>query len=389
MGNWRIWENDRQAIGGLVAFLVIFGTINVYSSSFVLGQTEFGDPLFFIKRHLISLIVGVLLLFIASRLDYHLLQGCSVVGFFVVLVALVLVFPLSPEINGARRWIPLGFFQLQPSELAKLVMIILEAAYLGNCLDRRVGVMLFNRPFFGALVMAVLVEREPDGMTAVIIAGVPIVMMLVSTLKKETKLLMMSGLALGGTVVCLLQPYRMQRIMSAFNPWKDMSNTGYQAVQSIAAIGSGGFWGTGLGVGISKYQYLPEAHTDFAFAILCQENGFKLVFLILLAFAAFAIFGARVAVRARDGMGMYLAAGITFLISGQSLVNLFMVSGWFPVVGVPLPFISYGGTSLVVTLVCVGILLNISRQSDEARRFAVMKASAPPAGKNARLRRVK
>ena len=165
------------------------------------------------------------------------------------------------------------------------------------------------------------------------------------------------------------QPYRMERIKVTFDPWSDAQNIGYQTVQSLSAIGSGELTGMGLGVGVSKYDYLPEAHTDFAFAIFCQENGFLGAIFVFLLFAALAVYSARVANKAMDAYGQVLSMGIMLLIVGQAIANLLMVGGILPVVGVPLPFISYGGTSLIITLSAMGILVNIGRQGDKAQQL--------------------
>ena len=166
-------------------------------------------------------------------------------------------------------------------------------------------------------------------------------------------------------LMILRQPYRLDRLKVTWDPWSDAQNIGYQTVQSLSAIGSGELTGMGLGVGVSKYDYLPEAHTDFAFAIFCQENGFLGAIFVFLLFAAFAVYAARVAAKAKDEYGQILAMGIMILIVGQAIANLLMVAGMLPVVGVPLPFISYGGTSLIITMAAIGILVNIGRVSEK------------------------
>ena len=212
------------------------------------------------------------------------------------------------------------------------------------------------------LILGGLVEAEPDMGTSLIVVGVPVMLIFLAgkPLRKAVPLLVCGFSAIAA--LCVVQPYRMRRIMVMLDPWSDVSNVGYQSVQSMSAIGSGGLWGMGLGVGVSKYAYLPEAHTDFAFAIFSQENGFLGAVFVFILYAALAYYIARIAGKAADAYGHLLASGIMILLVGQAIANMLMVGGILPVVGVPLPFISYGGTSLLVSMAAVGILLNIGRQ---------------------------
>jgi hypothetical protein len=213
--------------------------------------------------------------------------------------------------------------------------------------------------------MAFLVYREPDFGTACIVFGVPMLMALV-LLVPPRRWLWIGGVSLAlAFAIGTLQPYRMRRIEVWIDPWSDARDAGYQMVQSLSTIGSGGIFGMGFGDGVSKYEYLPEAHTDFAFAIFSQEHGFFGVALIFFLFAVLLITCMRVAVRAKDTFGQVLALGIIFLVLGQALANLAMVAGLLPVVGVPLPFISYGGSSLIVTMAGMGMLLGIADRSQD------------------------
>ena len=197
----------------------------------------------------------------------------------------------------------------------------------------------------------------------------PIILYLVAARLSLRNVLILAGvLAVGVTFFVMAQPYRLERVRVLWDPWQDAQNIGYQTVQSLSTIGSGEFLGMGLGVGVSKYDYLPEAHTDFAFAIFCQENGYLGALFVVLLYTALAVYGVRIAQKASDLYGQLLAFGIVVLIVGQAAVNMLMVGGVFPVVGVPLPFISYGGTSLIVTMFSVGILVSIGRIGEVARR---------------------
>ena len=362
----KFWNNDMEALLAIMIVLVILGTINVFSSSFILSEAEYNTPYFFLKKQLINVGVGLVAFFFCWRMDYHRWRDWMPIVLALTILALVLVLIIGPPVNGARRWLPLPFFQIQPAEIAKLVSIMMAAAYLSSRIQRGKEVMLVNAQTALIGIMFILTEKEPDMGTACIILGVPLLMTALSGLKPSKLASLGAVVAAGVVIMCLMQPYRLERIKVTWDPWSDAQNVGYQTVQSLSAIGSGEFWGMGLGVGVSKYDYLPEAHTDFAFAIFCQENGFVGALFVFMLFAALTIYAARIANKAVDAYGQILAMGILLLIVGQAVANLLMVGGAFPVVGVPLPFISYGGTSLIITMAAVGILINIGLQGDKA-----------------------
>lgn len=361
----RFWTNDMEAIIAITLVLLILGTINVFSASFVFAEAEFDTPYFFLKRHVINVVVGLVAFIICFRVDYHIWRRGIVMILGFTIFALILVLIIGPVVNGAKRWLPLGIAQFQPAELAKLVSIMIASAYISLRVKLQQPLELFTLQAGIIAVMFGLTEMEPDMGTGCIILGIPMLMLVVSGLEKK-KILALSGAAVAGVAALIIrEPYRLERLKIAYDPWSDAQNYGYQTVQSLSAIGSGELTGMGLGVGVSKYDYLPEAHTDFAFAIFCQENGFLGAILVFLLFGAFAIYAARIANRARDEYGQILAMGIMLLVVGQAIANLFMVGGMMPVVGVPLPFISYGGTSLIVTMAAIGILTNIGRHGDK------------------------
>lgn len=387
----QFWMNDCEAVLGIVVLLLIVGSLNVFSSSFVMAETNFGTPYFFLQRHGLNLAAGAMALFFGAMINYHRWRAFIHIIFISVLAALILVLIFGTTINGAQRWLSLGSIQVQPAEFAKVVAVFIEAAYIASRVHMGQPCQLLHGQLPFLLVMAALIEREPDGATALIVLGVPMIMLLFSNLPSKSK----GGLLLGGAVllvmVCIAQPYRLLRVIAMLNPWDDPQGAGYQVVQSLQAIGSGGLFGMGLGEGISKYHYLPEAHTDFAFAVLCQEMGFLGAAFIFILFASLAYYGARIARTARDPLGQILAFGLTVLIVGQAIANLFMVSGWGPVIGVPLPFISYGGSSLVVSLWAIGILLNIGAKSIP-QKVAIVAEPVPEAAvveRRSYLRRIK
>lgn len=362
----RFWQNDVEAVKILILVFLIIGTINVFSSSFILSEMSFHTPYYFLQHHMVNMAVGVLGFLLGYKLDYHRWHLFTRIVVLVAVVLLAYVLLGGTVINGSRRWIQFLGMQIQPAEIAKLAGIMLGASYLSSRLNRGREINIISVEMMIILFMGVLVEMEPDMGTMCIVVGVPFFMLVIAGLRRW-KLFLLLGISVTAfTGLCILQPYRLARIRVLLDPWADAQNYGYQIVQSLAAIGSGGFWGMGLGMGISKYDYLPEAHTDFAFAVFSQENGFIGVIIIFLLFAAFTFYSARIASKAQDAFGQMLATGILVLIIGQAVANLAMVVGLLPVVGVPLPFISYGGTSLLVSMTSVGILLNIGKQSLKA-----------------------
>jgi len=364
----KFWINDMEALFFIMIVLLILGTINVFSSSFILSEADYNTPYFFLKKHVINVIIGMIFFTLTFWVDYHKWRSWMPIILVATVIMLVLVLIIGPSVNGAKRWLPLPFFQIQPAEIAKLVSIMMMAAYLAMCLRRNIPVTPLNYQTGIIALMFILTEKEPDMGTACIIMGVPMIMMIVAGLNGKWVSGLVAFVAVAATIMIFLQPYRLERVKVTWDPWADAQNVGYQTVQSLSAIGSGELWGMGLGVGVSKYDYLPEAHTDFAFAIFCQENGFVGAMFVFMLFAAFTVYSARIANKAPDMYGQLLATGILLLIVGQAVANLLMVGGAFPVVGVPLPFISYGGTSLICTMAAVGILINIGRLGERERK---------------------
>lgn len=362
----KFWTNDMEAIIAITVVLLILGTINVFSSSFIFAEAEFDTPYFFLKRHVINVFIGLIAFGVCLHFDYHVWRRWIVVILGFTIIALIAVLIVGPVVNGARRWLPLVVVQFQPAELAKLVAIMIAASYISLKirLQQRLRLLSVQAAIIGLLFL--LTELEPDMGTACIILGIPTMMLMISGLEKNDILKLVGTGILGVTALIIKEPYRLERLKITYDPWSDAQNYGYQTVQSLSAIGSGELTGMGLGVGVSKYDYLPEAHTDFAFAIFCQENGFLGAIFVFLLFSAFAVYAARIANKAKDEYGQVLAMGVMILVVGQAIANLLMVGGLIPVVGVPLPFISYGGTSLIITMAAIGILVNVGKQGDNS-----------------------
>ena len=363
----RFWTSDMEAIIAIMVVLIILGTINVFSSSFIFAEAEYGTPYFFLRRHILNIVVGLVAFGVCFYFDYHVWRKWMLGILIFTVGALIAVLIIGPVINGARRWLPLVVFQFQPAEFAKLVSIMLMAAYISMKIRHEQELELLTVQTVIIAVIAGLTELEPDLGTATIIFGIPLVMLIVAGLRRQRIIQLLCFGLIGAAVMIFRAPYRLERLKITYDPWSDAQNYGYQTVQSLSAIGSGELTGMGLGVGVSKYDYLPEAHTDFAFAIFCQENGFLGAIFVFLLFAALAVYAAKIANKARDEYGQILGMGIMLLVVGQAIANLLMVGGMTPVVGIPLPFISYGGTSLIVTMAAIGILVNIGKQGEKAR----------------------
>ena len=351
--------------------LVAFGLVMVYSASSARAALAADDPAYYLKRQAVYALAGVVALALLSRMDYRRLRFAVaplLLGSFALLVAVLV---LGTPVNGARRWLSLGPATLQPSELAKLALVLWLAAYLARRpAPQSLGELL--RPIglvVGTAFALVLVE--PDLGTAIAISIMAAAVLVVAGTRLPT--LAAAG-AIGFFLVAAaigLEPYRRERLLSFLDPWQDPEGAGFQSVQAMIALGSGGFFGNGLGESVQKVYYLPEASTDMIFAIVGEELGLLGAFGVIAAFVAFGYAGFNVALGCRDPFGKLVAAGVTALVCGQAAVNVSAVMGLAPLTGIPLPFVSYGGSSLVVGLASVGILLNIA-VSDAAGARAEM-----------------
>jgi cell division protein FtsW len=346
--------------------LVAFGLVMVYSATSAAATLGGGDAGYYLKRQGIYALVGVVLLIVASRSDFLRLRELAPALVVTSLVLCAAVLVVSEPINGARRWFVLGPASFQPSELAKLSLAVWLAAYLARRQPPR-SLSELGRPI-GLLVglFCGLILLEPDLGTTITLVVMTFAVLLVAGAPFH-------ALAGGGAiVVCLggaaiwLEPYRRERFLSFLNPWADPQADGFQTVQALIGLGSGGFFGEGLGEGVQKIFYLPEAHTDMIFAIVGEELGLLGTAAVVCAYAVFAYAGLRVALACRDPFGKLLAAGLTALVCGQAAINLAAVLAIAPLTGIPLPFVSYGGSNLVVQLGAVGILLNIAANGKRA-----------------------
>lgn len=341
--------------------LTFFGLVMVYSATSASAALGHGNPVGYLERQGIYAAIGLALLVVASRTDFRKLRPLAPSLVVTALALCLAVLVVGQRINGARRWIAFGPAAFQPSEFAKLALVVWCAAYLARKPPpQTLGELA--RPV-GALVglFCVLVLVEPDLGTVITIVVMVGAMLLVSGTRLPT-LASAYGIVFAlGALAAWTSPYRRARLLVFLDPWKDPTNNGLQNVQALISIGSGGIFGRGLGQGIEKIHYLPEAHTDMIFAVIGEELGLVGAAIVCVGYCAFAYAGLRLAIGCKDPFGKRLAAGVTALICGQAAINIAAVLGLAPLTGIPLPFVSYGGSSLIVGLLSVGILLNIAR----------------------------
>ena len=368
---------DRLLIGSVV-FLVCFGLVMVYSASSATAVLEGGDPLAVLKRQVLYAGLGLVAFRLLSRATPAQLRriGPVAVGIAGVLLVAVLMPGFGVVVNGARRWLAIGPIQVQPSEIAKLALALWIAQAIARSprrLTERGGLI----PFAGlTALLAALVLIEPDLGTAVTMCVMAGAMLLVAGAPVRRLALIAGGALLLAGFAVAASPYQRERVHTFLDPWSKATGAGFQTVQAEIAIGSGGPVGRGLGNGIQKNNYLPEAATDMIAANIGEELGLVGLLALMAGYATFGVAGYRIALRARDIHQRTLAAGITTLIVVQAAVNLGTVLGVVPVTGVPLPFVSAGGSNLVVFLSAVGILVNIGRRGRASRPSALRDASA-------------
>ena len=351
---------------GLIVALVSIGVVMVYSASAIMAADRFHDPLHFLKRQAMWVLLGMGALWAGMRFDYRRLErfvGPLLAVSFVLLV-LVLVPPFGQEINGTRRWLRLGPVSFQPVELAKLSLLL----YLASFLARREEAMeTFSRGLLPLLLMAggmaALTMLQPDMGNAMVLVILTLALAYLGG-ARVMHMGLIAGAALPLCAVAIaMKPYRLRRMVAFMNPWNDPQGSGFQIIQSFLALGSGGWLGRGLGESKQKLFYLPEAHTDFVFAIIGEEFGIVGAAVVVVLFTLLIWRGLRIGLRAPEAFGSYLALGLTVMLATQTIVNLGVVTGSLPTKGLPLPFISFGGSALTMTLFSVGVLLNISQHT--------------------------
>lgn len=370
----------------IVGVLTVVGLVMVLSASSVQSQREVGSTWSYFARQLLWVGIGVVTLLAMARLDYRRWRRLSVpfLAVCTVLLVLVLVPGLGVRVNGARSWFDLGPMRMQPSELTKLAVLLFCASLLARRSHRLDEWRLTLLPVcVVAGGIAFLIMLQPDLGTTIVLGSITFAVLFVA----GVPLLRLGGVGAAATagalVLALGKTYRRNRILAFLDPSKDPLNTGYQLNQSFMGVASGGWTGVGLGESRAKWGFLPNAHTDFIFAIICEELGLLGAVTVVALFLAFAVFGTRTALAAPDRFGTLVAAGITAWILTQAFVNVGGVVGLLPITGLTLPFISFGGTSLVITMAATGILVNVARQgrAPKAASRPAPKRTTVPAGR--------
>lgn len=365
----------------IVAVLLVIGTCNVYSSTFYMNIESGVSPYSHVQRHLVSMAMGIFLWWGVQKISPAVVRKKVSLLAVLAIIGLLAVFAAGRTVNGATRWFAVGPFSVQPSELAKVVAVIWCASgleelmksgqricifgqirrWLLHCLDKKHGSSLretffYFKPLWIPFLLSLFVMEQPDMGTAVLIMTFPLFLYILSGMPGKEII----GMVLVGAaflfLLAVMEPYRRERLLVLWDPFSHANDMGYQTVQSLIAVGSGGIFGQGLGQGLAKYLYLPEQYTDFAFAVLSQEGGFFVSLFMIFLYLILLLLGFRMAKEIPRLYPALLVYGLSMMIAVQGLLNIAMVIGVFPVTGIPLPFISYGGTSLMMNLACVGLI---------------------------------
>ena len=358
-------HSDIIIISLLVGVLVIFGCIMVYSASFYSANYHYGNKYFFLFKQLLGVVLGVFAMITLTFIDYHLLNKYKwfVVGGTFLLLALVFVPGLGMESYGAKRWVSLLGFSIQPSEIAKFALVIFTAGYMSDHHDK-------VKTFKGLLpvlivggLMCILIMLEPSMSVTMCIAFVTLFMLIIGGMSKKHTLMFSIPAGAMVPLLIVLEPYRLKRLLAFIDPWASPQGEGFQLIQSLYSLGDGGWFGVGLFNSRQKYLFLPFAESDFILSIIGEEIGFVGTTLLMAVFFLLVYRLIKIALSAKDRFGAMLVSGVAFIIAVQTLLNIAVVTGSIPPTGLPLPFISSGGTSVMVFMAGIGICLNVLRQS--------------------------
>ena len=351
----------------LVLILLAIGLIMLFSASYASAYYETGNSFYYISRQLLFAIVGIIGMFVVANIDYHILHRFAFLIYIGTVFLLILVLFVHTR-EDARRWIPLGFTTFQPSELAKFAVVLIFAHLISTNYDKMKDPKYGVWPFLALMgIVVLLMLLEPHLSGTILILSIGIIMMFVGG--TDLKWFMIGGLLLAAAVVVIVLipgviPYAMSRIQHWRDPWIDPQGKGFQTIQSLYAIGSGGLMGVGIGNSRQKHLYLPEPQNDFIFSVVCEELGFIGATLIILVFVLLIWRGYVIAMRCRDRFGSMLAIGLTTQVGVQTILNIAVVSNTIPNTGISLPFFSSGGTALVMLLAEMGVILSVSRQTN-------------------------
>ncbi len=345
--------------------LLALGLMMVMSASSESARIYQGDAYYFIKHQLLWAVISIIALIFFSKFDYHKLIKLSGILMIATIVTLIMVLLIGTETNGGQRWLPLGPFSFQPSEAAKISLIL----YLAGTVPKNKKINLFTRGLLPNLivigVIALLLVLQPHFSATVLVVSVGLIILFVGGVNWKHLVVMGVPVIALGTLLVLSSEYRRARVTSFIDPFLDPLDSGYQVIQSLYAIGSGGLFGLGLGQSRQKFLYIPEPHNDFIFSIWCEEFGYVGALVVICMFGFLIYRGIKIAMNAKDSEGLLVAVGIISLVSLQVIMNMCVVTAGMPVTGISLPFFSYGGTALLMIMSCMGIMLNISKQGNK------------------------
>ncbi|SHI17757.1 stage V sporulation protein E [Clostridium intestinale] len=355
----------------VVFFILAIGVVMVYSASTYYGMYVIPahDSMYFLKRQILFAALGIIAMLFMMAFDYHKLKKLTLLILIVTVILLIAVFFFEAK-KGAQRWISIGPFSLQPSEIAKYAVVLFLALSLEQKGEKVKGLMYGMMPYLGfSGFFAGMVLLQKNLSIASVIMIVTLIVLFVSGARLKDFAVILPVLFAGAVFFIFSEEYRKARLLNFINPWNDPAGNGYQLIQSFLALGSGGITGLGLGQSRQKTLYMPEPHNDFIFSIIGEELGLIGCLFIIALFGILIWRGITIAIKAKDTYGTLLAVGITSVIAVQAIINIAVVTGSMPVTGVPLPFISYGGSALVINMTAMGILLNISRQTEKSEVF--------------------
>lgn len=356
-----------------VLFLSFFGVVMIYSASSYSAGLTYGDPFFFARKQLYGVIIGLVCCFVLYKIDFNALKKYGLISLILSLALLALVFMpgLSRSNYGATRWIGVGSFTIQPSEFAKFGLVIFCSAYLAKNHENMHKFKSLLPILLGGGLMCVLIMLEPNMSITMCVGATFIFMLFVGGTRLKHLLMLAVPILFLIPLLIIAEPYRLKRLLAFLDPWSSAQDEGFQLVQSLYSLGSGGWFGVGLFNSRQKHLFLPFSESDFIFSIIGEELGLLGCLAIIIVFMVFIFYGFKIAKEAPNRFGSLLASGITFVIAVQVILNIAVVTGSIPPTGLPLPFISAGGTSIVVFLASIGILLNIHKQSQIEREEGI------------------
>ncbi len=372
MKNFNFKNKSKQSIEGKVLTVIcillsLFGLLMVYSASYYYAENTLNNKYYYLLKQAIGLILGLICMSFISKIDYNKFQKIGFLALIFGFILLILVFipGLGVENYGAKRWINLPGFTIQSSEIAKFCFVLFSAGYLAKNYKKVKYFKTLLPVIFAGILMCFLIILEPNMSITICVLFVMMFMLFVGGISFKHFLFLAIPALLMIPVLIIIEPYRLERLLAFLNPWANPQDEGYQLIQSFFAISNGGLFGVGLFNSRQKYLFLPFSESDFIFAVIAEEFGLFGTILILLLYFVLIFCGIKIAIKAKNRFGCYLASGITAVIAVQMMINVAVVSGLIPPTGLPLPFISHGSTSIVVFMSAVGVLRSIDKKNQE------------------------